>query len=120
MRPSPPDVTASRVTLPAGAWRGRLPGVIVSRRQPHRDHRLEEDLRGTMTTLKRRRPPSRKPSTTSGVRRVSVLTVTLALAVGTVAAVVLLRGRQPGGMGLHLPSSFCIHASKKKVAMRFA
>jgi hypothetical protein len=39
------------------------------------------------------------------MRRVSVLTATLVLAVGVVAAVVLLRGRQPGGMGLPLPSS---------------
>jgi hypothetical protein len=58
-----------------------------------------------MTKLKRRRPSSRKPSTKSGVRRVSVLTVTLVLVVGIVATVVLLRGRQPGGMGLPLPSS---------------
>jgi hypothetical protein len=58
-----------------------------------------------MTKLKRRRPSSRKPSTKSGVRRVSVLTVTLVLAVGTVATFVLLRGRQPGGMGLPLSSS---------------
>ena len=57
-----------------------------------------------MTKLKRRRPLSRKPST-SGVRRVPVLTVTLVLAVGIVATVVLLRGRQPGGMSLPLPSS---------------
>jgi hypothetical protein len=59
----------------------------------------------TMTKLKRRRPPSRKPPIKSGVRRVPVLTVTLVLAVGVVAAVVLLRGRQPGGMGLPLPST---------------
>jgi hypothetical protein len=58
-----------------------------------------------MTKLKRRRPSSRKPPTTSGVRRVPVLTVTLVLAVGIVATFVLLRGRQPGGMGLPLPSS---------------
>jgi hypothetical protein len=57
-----------------------------------------------MTKLKRRRPASRKPSTKSGVRRVSVLTVTLVLAVGIVAAVVLLRGRQPGGTGSPPPS----------------
>jgi hypothetical protein len=71
----------------------------------HRDHHLEEDLRGTMTKLKRRRPSSRKPSTKSGVRRLSVLTVTLVLAVGIVATFALLRGRQPGGMGFPLPSS---------------
>jgi len=71
----------------------------------HRDHHLEEDLRGTMTKLKRRRPSSRKPSTKSGVRRVSVLTVTLVLAVAIVATFALLRGRQPGGMGFPLPSS---------------
>jgi len=58
-----------------------------------------------MTKLKRRRPSSRKPSTKSGVRRVSVLTVTLVLAVGIVATFALLRGRQPGGMGWPLPSS---------------
>jgi hypothetical protein len=58
-----------------------------------------------MTKLKRRRPSSRKPSTKSGVRRVSVLTATLVLAVGIIATFVLLRGRQPGGMGLPLPSS---------------
>jgi hypothetical protein len=58
-----------------------------------------------MTKLKRRRPLSRKPSTKSGVRRVGVVTVTLVLALGIVATVVLLRGRQPGGMGLPLPSS---------------
>ena len=58
-----------------------------------------------MTKLKRRQPSSRKPPTTSGVRRMPVLTVTLVLAVGIVATFVLLRGRQPGGMGLPLPSS---------------
>jgi hypothetical protein len=58
-----------------------------------------------MTKLKRRRPSSRKPSTKSGVRRASVLTVTLVLAVGVVATFVLQRGRQPGGVGLPLPSS---------------
>jgi hypothetical protein len=58
-----------------------------------------------MTKLKRRQPSSRKPLTKSGLRRVSVLTVTLVLAVGVVATFVLLRGRQPGGMGLPLPSS---------------
>jgi hypothetical protein len=58
-----------------------------------------------MITRNRRRASSRRPSTTSGVRRVSVLTATLVLAVGIVAAVVLLRGRQRGGMGLPLPSS---------------
>jgi hypothetical protein len=58
-----------------------------------------------MTQLKRRRPSSRTPPATSGVRRVSALTLTLVLAVGVVAAVVLLRGRQPGGVGLPLPSS---------------
>ena len=47
-------------------------------------------MRGTMTKLKHRRPSSRKSSTKSGVRRVSVLTVTLVLAVGIVATVVLL------------------------------
>jgi hypothetical protein len=58
-----------------------------------------------MAKLKRRRPSSRKPSTKSGMRRASVLTVTLVLAVGVVATFVLLRGRQPGGVGLPLPSS---------------
>jgi hypothetical protein len=58
-----------------------------------------------MTKLKRRRPSSRKPSTKFGVRRVPVLTVTLVLAVGSVATFVLLRGRHPGGMGWPLPSS---------------
>jgi hypothetical protein len=57
-----------------------------------------------MTKLKRRRPLSRNPST-SGARRVSVLTVTIVLAVGVVATVVLLRGQEPGGTGLSLPSS---------------
>jgi hypothetical protein len=57
-----------------------------------------------MTKLKRRQPSSRKPPTKSGVQRVPVLTVTLVLAVGIVATFVLLRGRQPGGMGLPLPS----------------
>jgi hypothetical protein len=58
-----------------------------------------------MTPLKRRRPSSRQPATTSGVRRVSARTVTLVLAVGVVATVVLLRARQPGGLGVPLPSS---------------
>jgi hypothetical protein len=58
-----------------------------------------------MTKLEHRKPSSRKSSTKSGVRRVPVLTVTLALAVGIVATIVLLRGRQPEGMGLPLPSS---------------
>jgi len=56
-----------------------------------------------MTKLKRRRPSSRKPSTKSGMRRASVLTVTLVLVVGIVATFALLRGRQPGGMGWPLP-----------------
>jgi hypothetical protein len=59
----------------------------------------------TMIKVKRSRPSRRNPPTTSGVRRVPVLTVTLVLAVGIVATVILLRGRQPGGMGLPLPSS---------------
>jgi hypothetical protein len=58
-----------------------------------------------MAKLKRRRPSSRKPSTKSGMRRASVLTVTLVLAVGVVATFTLLRGRQPGGVGLPLLSS---------------
>jgi hypothetical protein len=58
-----------------------------------------------MTKLKRRRPSSRQRPRKSGVRRVSVLIATLVLAVGIVATVVLLRGRQPGGTGLPLPSS---------------
>jgi hypothetical protein len=58
-----------------------------------------------MTKLKRRRPSSRQRPRKSGVRRVSVLIATLVLAVGIVATVVLLRGRQPEGMGLPLPSS---------------
>jgi hypothetical protein len=58
-----------------------------------------------MTPLKRRRPSSRQPATTSGVRRVRALSVALVLAVGIVATVVLLQGRQPGGMGLPLPFS---------------
>jgi hypothetical protein len=58
----------------------------------------------TMTKGKRRRPSSRKPSTKYGVRRVSVLTVTLVLAVGIVATFVLLRGRQPEDTGSSLPS----------------
>jgi hypothetical protein len=58
-----------------------------------------------MTKLKRRQPSSHKPPTKSGVRRVPVLTVTLVLAVGIVATFVLLQGRQPGGMGLPMPSS---------------
>jgi hypothetical protein len=66
-----------------------------------------------MPQLKRKQPSSRTPSTTSGARRVSALTVTLVLAVGVIAAFVLLRGRQPGGMGLPLPSS---PASKSSLA----
>jgi hypothetical protein len=58
-----------------------------------------------MTKLKRRQPSSRKPSTKSGVRRVSVLAVTLGLAVGIIAIFVLLRGQQPEGMGWPLPAS---------------
>ena len=58
-----------------------------------------------MPLLKRMPRSSRTVATSSGARRVPVLTVTLVLAVGIVATVVLLRGRQPGGMGLPLPSS---------------
>jgi hypothetical protein len=58
-----------------------------------------------MTTRNRRPPSSRTPATTSGVRRVAILTVMLVLAVGIVATVVLLRGRQPGGRGSPLSSS---------------
>jgi hypothetical protein len=73
-------------------------------------------MRGTMTKLKHRRPSSRKLPTRSGVRRVSVLTVTLALAVGIVATFVLLRGRQPGGMGLPLSSSSAPRSSVEVTA----
>jgi hypothetical protein len=58
-----------------------------------------------MTKLKCRQPSSRKRPRKSGVRGMSVLIATLVLAVGIVASVVLLRGRQPGGTGLPLPSS---------------
>jgi hypothetical protein len=57
-----------------------------------------------MTKGKCRRPSSRQRPRKSGVRRMSVLIATLVLAVGIVATVVLLRGRQPGRMGSPLPS----------------
>jgi hypothetical protein len=72
--------------------------------QHDRDHRLKEDSRGIMSTSKRRKPSTRQPLGTPGARRVSVLTATIVLVVGIVAAVVLLRGGELVGMGSPLPS----------------
>jgi hypothetical protein len=57
-----------------------------------------------MTKPKLRKPSSRARPAKPGARRVSVLTVTVVLAVGIFAAVVLLRGRELGGTGSPLPS----------------
>jgi hypothetical protein len=57
-----------------------------------------------MTNLKRRRPSSRKRLSNPGVRRASVCTVAIVLAVGVVAAFVLLRGRELRGTGSPLAS----------------
>jgi len=52
----------------------------------HRDHRLKEDPRGIMSTSKRRKPSTRQRPGKPGARRVSVLTATIVLVVGIVAA----------------------------------
>jgi hypothetical protein len=52
-----------------------------------------------MSTPKHRKPSSRVRPGKPGARRVPVLTVTVVLVVGVVAAAILLRGREPGGMG---------------------
>ena len=57
-----------------------------------------------MSKSKRRKPSNRQRPTRPGARRVSVLTVTVVLAVGICAAVVLLRGGAMGGAGSPLPS----------------
>jgi hypothetical protein len=57
-----------------------------------------------MTKLIRRRPSSRNRPVKPGVRRASVFTVTIVLAIGILTAVILLRGREPGGMASPLPS----------------
>jgi hypothetical protein len=56
-----------------------------------------------MTKPKRRKPSSRARLVKPGARRASVLIVTVVLAVGIFAAVVLLRGRELGGTGSPLP-----------------
>jgi len=58
-----------------------------------------------MTKLKRSMSSSRNRPVKPGVRRASVFTVAIVLAIGLLTAVILLRGRQPEGMGLPLPSS---------------
>ena len=58
-----------------------------------------------MSKSKRRKPSTRQRPTRPGARRVSVLTVTIVLAVGICAAIVLLRGGALGGAGSPLPSS---------------
>jgi hypothetical protein len=57
-----------------------------------------------MSKSKRRKPSSRQRPVKPGARRVSVLTVTVVLAVGLCAAVVLLRSGALGGTGSPLPS----------------
>src|SRR5262245_45008367 len=61
--------------------------------------------RGNMTKPKRGKPSSRKRPAKPGARRMSVLTLSAVLAVGIIAAVVLLRGEKLGGMGSPQPSS---------------
>jgi hypothetical protein len=58
-----------------------------------------------MTKLKHQQLSRHKSPPKSGVRRVAALTVTLVLAVGVVATFVLMRGRQPEGVGSPLSSS---------------
>jgi hypothetical protein len=57
-----------------------------------------------MSTSKRRKPSTRQRPGKPRARRVSVLTVTIVLVVGIVAAVVLLRGGELAGMGSPLSS----------------
>ena len=57
-----------------------------------------------MSQLKRRKPSSRTRPVKPGVRRASVFTVGIALAMGILTAVILLRGRELGGTGSPLPS----------------
>jgi hypothetical protein len=58
-----------------------------------------------MSTSKRRKPSTRQRPGKPGARRVSVLTATIVLMVGVVAAVVLLRGGELAGMGSRLASA---------------
>ena len=97
--PSPPAVVAGMVKPQADAPCGRLPGVIVPRRQHHLNHSLKEDARGTMSKPKRRKQSSRQRPAKPGAQRVSVLTVTVVLAVGIFVAVALLRSGALGGTG---------------------
>jgi hypothetical protein len=78
--------------------------MSVPRRPHHLNHSLKEDARVTRSKPKRRQPSSRERPAKPGARRVSVLTVTVVLAVGLCAAVVLLRSGALGGTGSPLPS----------------
>jgi len=78
--------------------------VIISRRQHHLNRSLKEDAGGTMSKPKRRKQSSRERPAKPGARRVSVLTVTVVLAVGIFVAVALLRSGALGGTGSPLQS----------------
>ena len=66
---------------------------------------------------KLRKQSSRKHPAKSGARRVSVLTMTVMLAVGIVAVVVLLRGGELTGIGSPLPSPAAPGAHPAAVAV---
>jgi hypothetical protein len=85
--------------------------------QHHRDHRLKEDSRGIMSTSKRRKPSTRQRPGKPGARRVPVLSVTVVLVVGVVAAVVLLCGGELAGMGSPLPLPTALGSQPAAVAV---
>jgi hypothetical protein len=70
-----------------------------------------------MTKLKRRQPSSRKPPAKPGARRMSVLTVTLVLAVGIVATFFLLHGRELSGAGSSMSASPALGSSPAATAV---
>jgi len=70
-----------------------------------------------MRTSKRRKPSSRQRPGKPGARRVPVLTVTVVLVVGVVAAAILLRGREPGGMGSPMPLPTALGSQPAAVAV---
>jgi hypothetical protein len=70
-----------------------------------------------MSKSKRRKPSSRERPATPGARRVSVLTVTVVLAVGICAAVVLLRGGALRGTRSPLPSLAIAEAQSAATAV---
>jgi len=70
-----------------------------------------------MSKPKRRKPSSRHRPATPGARRVAVLTVTVVLAVGICAAVILLRGGARRGTSAPRPSLASAEAPSAAIAV---